>query len=65
MEVVFNDVILNVVGVMERDEDAFEVTFEINQINYKNINVTEIYESLDLISEISDICKEKLIHGKF
>jgi len=64
MNIYFNEILLNVVGNLEGDADAFEVSFEITRINYKGQNITKIYESLDLIDEISEICKEKLIYGK-
>jgi cytochrome b involved in lipid metabolism len=40
------------------------VFFEVERIKYKGQDVTKIYESLDLIDEINEICKEKAIYGK-
>jgi hypothetical protein len=64
MNIYFNNILLNVVGNLERDPDAFEVSFEVEKIKYKGQDVTKIYESLDLIEEINAICKEKAIYGK-
>ena len=64
MNIYFNNILLNVVGDLERDPDAFEVFFEVERIKYKGQDVTKIYESLDLIDEINEICKEKAIYGK-
>lgn len=64
MNIYFNEILLNVVGTLENDPDAFEVSFEVEKIKYKGLDVTKIYESLDLIEEISNICKEKKVYGK-
>lgn len=64
MNIYFNEILLNVVGTLENDPDALEVSFEVEKIKYKGLDVTKIYESLDLIEEISNICKEKKVYGK-
>ena len=64
MQIIYNNITLSVVGTLEQDPDAYEVNFEVNKIKHKGHDVTEIYESLDLISDISDACKQQLIYGK-
>lgn len=63
MNIYFNEILLNVVGTLENDPDAFEVSFEVEKIKYNGQDVTKIYESLDLVNEINEICKEKIIYG--
>lgn len=63
MNIYFNEILLNVVGTLENDPDALEVSFEVEKIKYKGQDITKIYESLDLIDEINEICKEKIIYG--
>jgi hypothetical protein len=41
-----------------------EREFIVERVSYKGNDITKIYDSLGLIPEIAEICKEKIIYGK-
>lgn len=70
MNIYFNEILLNVRGQFQEENypsdepDYTEREFVVERINYNGENVTKIYESLGLISDIAEICKEQIIYGK-